>query len=114
MLHGGIIRFAARIAQGKVGEYKTGNAALLYDIPRRAEYHRWQTVLFKVSSDQTHGLVTHRSKRNEQHGIDAIRAALVEDCRGIAIDRLTLAVVGFYAVEAWREAADTAVCGILL
>ena len=38
-LHYRIIRLTARIPKGEVCEHETGNAALLDDIPRRADYY---------------------------------------------------------------------------
>ena len=62
-LHHRIIRLAARVAEGKVREHETGDRALLDDIARRAHYDGRQAIRFKLSSDQTHGLVANWSER---------------------------------------------------
>ena len=105
-MHHRIIRLTARVAEREVGEHEAGNAALLDDIPRRADYDGRNAVRLKVSSDQTHGLVADRSERYEKRNIDGVGATEVEDCRGILVDCPTLAEVRRHAVEAGRETAN--------
>ena len=106
LLHHRIIRLTARVAEGEVREHETGNAALLDDILRRADYDGRNAVRLKVSSDQTHGLVADRSERYEKRNVDLVSTAEVEDCRGILVDGPTLAEVHRHAVEAGRETAN--------
>ena len=105
-LHHRIIGLTARVAEGEVREHETGNAALLDDIPRRADYDRRNAVRLKVSSNQTHGLVADRSERYEKRNIDGVSATEAEDCGGIRVDGPTLAEVRRHAVEAGRETAN--------
>ena len=105
-LHLRIIRFTARIAEGEVREHEAGNAALLDDILRGADYDRRNAVRLKVSSDQTHGLVTDRSERYQKPNIDGVGTTEVEDCRGILVDGPPLAEVRRHPVEAGRETAN--------
>jgi hypothetical protein len=107
-LHHRIIRLTARVAEGEVSEHEAGNAALLDDIPRRANYDCRNAVRLKVSSDQTHGLMADRSERYEKRNIDRVCATEVEDCGGIRVDGPPLAEVRRHAVEAGRETANAA------
>jgi hypothetical protein len=99
-LHQRIIRLAAGVAQREVREHEAGYAALLDDIPRRADHHCRDPVCLKVSSDQTHGLMADRSERYEKRNIDGVGATEVEDRWGILVNGPSLAEVRRYAVEA--------------
>ena len=99
-LHHRIIRLTARVAEREVREHEAGNAALLDNIPCRADYDGRNAVRLEVSSDQTHGLVADRSERYEKRYIDGVSATEIEDCRGILVDRPTLAEVRRHSVEA--------------
>ena len=105
-LHRRIIRFAARIAQWEVREHEARNAALLDDIPRRADYYGRNAVRLEVPSDQTHGLMANRSQRHEKRNIDTVSTTQVEDCWSIPIDGPALAEVSRRAVKAWRKTAN--------
>src|SRR5712664_2959725 len=48
-LHHRIIRLTARVAEWEVREHEAGNAALLDDVLRRADYHGRNAVRLKVS-----------------------------------------------------------------
>ena len=106
-LHNRIIGLTARVAEGEVREHEARNAALLDDIPRRADYDGRNAVRLKVSSNQTHGLVADRSERYEKRNLDLVNTTEVEDCRGIRVDGPPLAEVRRHAVEAGRETANT-------
>ena len=80
-LHHRVIRLAARVAEGEVREHEAGDPALLDDVPGRADYDGRQAIRFKVSSDQTHGLVTNRSEREEKRDVDGISATEIAHCR---------------------------------
>ncbi len=73
-LHHCIIRLAARVAEGEVREHEARDPALLDDVPRRADYDRREASRFKVSSDQTHGLVANWSEREEKRDVDGVSA----------------------------------------
>ena len=105
-LHHRIIRLTARVAEREVREHEAGNAALLDDIPRRADYDGRNAVRLKVASDQAHGLVADRSERHEKRNIHGVRATKVEDCGSILFDGPTLAKVRRRAVEAGRQIAN--------
>jgi hypothetical protein len=62
-LHERILRFTAGVAEREVSEYEARHAALLDDILRGTDNHSRNAVRLKVSSDQTHGLMTNRSER---------------------------------------------------
>ena len=73
------------ISQGKVGEHETGDTALLNDVPRTAHDCRGYAIRLQMPRDQTHGLVANRSKRREEHGVEAVLAAPLEDPGGGAL-----------------------------
>ena len=105
-LHHRIIRLAARVAEWKVREHEAGDPTLLDDIPRRADYDGRQAIRFKVSSDQTHGLVANRSEREEKRDVDGVSATEIEHGRRILVDGSALAEVRRHAIEARRGTAD--------
>ena len=107
-LHVLISRLAARIAERKVGKDKARHPALLNDIARRAEDDRRNAVRFKMSGDQTHGLVTHRSQGDQQGNIDPILTTEVEHGRGILVDSPPRTIDRGHAVKARRQAAKPA------
>ena len=109
-LHRHIPRLAAGIPQRKICKDVAGNAAFLDNVPRTAEHHRGDSVALQVPRDQTHGLVTNGSEAGEQHGIHTVLPAPCEDLGGVALNRVALAVIGGYAVEAGRQRPDAA-CG---
>ena len=78
---------------------------MLDDIPRRADYNGREAIRLKVSSDQTHGLVANRSKREEKRDVDGVSATEIEDRRRILVDGSALAEVRRHAIEARRESA---------
>jgi len=71
-LHGLVAGLAQRIAERKIGKRKPGCAAVLNNIKRTAGYYGWNAVLFEMSRNQTHGLVTHGSQRNQKYGVGLI------------------------------------------
>ena len=107
-LHVRIARLAARIAERKVGKDKTRHPALLNNIAGRAEDDRRNAVRFKMSGDQTHGLVTHRSQGDQQGNIDPILMAEVEHGRGILVNSPPRTIDSGHAVKARRQAAKPA------
>ena len=58
---------------------KSGDAAFLDDVAGRAHDYCRHAVLLEVSRYQTHGLVADRSKRREEHGIDIVLTAPLQD-----------------------------------
>ncbi len=107
-LHVLISRLAARIAERKVGKDKARYPALLNNIARRAEDDRRNAVRFKMSGDQTHGLVTHRSQGDQQGNIDPILTTEVEHGRGILVNSPPRTIDRGHAVKARRQAAKPA------
>ncbi len=105
-LHHRIIRLATRVAEGEVREHEAGNPALLDYITCRADYDARQAIRFKVSSDQTHGLVANRSQREEKRDVDGVSATKIENFRRIFVDSSALAIVRRHAVETRRGTAD--------
>ena len=110
-LHRRVIRLAARVAEREIREHEAGNAALLDDVPRRADDDGRQAVGFKVSRDQTHGLVANRSEREEERDVDGVSATEIEDGRRILVDSSALTIIRRHAVKARRGTADAAGSG---
>ena len=113
-LHSRVVGLAARIAERKIGKDKARHAALLNDIARRAEDDRGNTLRLKMSGDQTHGLVTHRSQGDQQGNIDRVLTTEVEHGRGILVNGLPRTIDRGYAVEARRQAAQPALGHVLI
>jgi len=82
-LHLFVPGFPAGVSQREIGENESRDATFLYDVPGGTHDHGSNAVLFKMSSNQTHGLVTHRSEPGEEYGINAILAAPLEDLWGV-------------------------------
>jgi len=61
-LHRSIVGFATRIAQREIREREPWNGTFLDDVSSAADDNRWYSGLFDNTCNQTHGLVTHRSK----------------------------------------------------
>ena len=113
-LHVLVVGLAARITERKVGKDKARYPALLDNIAGRAEDDRGNAVRFKMSGDQTHGLVTHRSQGDQQGNIDPILTTKVKDGRGILLNSLPRTIDRGYAVEARRQAAKPAFGHVLI
>ena len=82
-LHRSIVGTAAGIAEGKIYMKIARHSRVLDDVDSRANNESWDTVRFKVSRDQTHGLVTYGSQRNEENNIDCILSAQVKQMRRV-------------------------------
>ena len=113
-LHLLISRLAARVAEREVGKDKARHPALLNNITGRAEDDRWDTVRFKMSGDQTHGLVTDGSQGDQQGNIDSILTTEVEDGRGIFVHSLPCTIDRGHAVKARRQAAKPTFFHVLI
>ena len=107
-LHVLVVGLAAWITEGKVGKDKTRYAALLNNIARRAQDDCGNALRLKMSGDQTHGLVTHRSQGDQQGNIDPILTTEVEHGRGILVHSLPHTIDRGHAIEARRQAAQPA------
>ena len=69
-LHVGIPRVSAGVSQREVAENEAGHAAMLHDILGGADDDGGNAVGFEMTGDQTHGLVTDRSKRRQDRRLD--------------------------------------------
>ena len=56
---------AAGVAERKVDEDEAGDATLFDNVTGRPNHHGGDAGFFEISCSQAHGLVTHRSKRDE-------------------------------------------------
>ena len=61
--------------------------------------------LFEGTCNQTHGLVTHRSKRNQNHGVDAIFLCARDDFGRVGMGA-ALRFFRRHAIEALADAAN--------
>ncbi len=60
------------IAQWEVDEYEARYACGFDDVLGTTHHDRGYASFFKVSCNQTHGLVTYRSKRHQDHRVDPV------------------------------------------
>ncbi len=74
-LHFRVFRSAHGIAKRKIAEEETRDAAFLHNVSCRSSDDGRNAGFFEMTRDQTHGLVTNRSKRNEQRDIDLVFSA---------------------------------------
>lgn len=79
MLHLDIEGTAAGIAKREVGKQEASDAAVFDDVPGTTDDHSGDAIRFEVSGNQTHGLVTDRSNRDEDGGIDRILLTPLQD-----------------------------------
>jgi len=80
-LHLFVPGLAKGISQWKVRKKETRHAAFLDNIPRRADNNGGNVVFFEMPGYQTHGLVTDRSNRRKNYGINAILFAKLKHLR---------------------------------
>src|SRR5262249_61882832 len=71
-------RTARGVAEREIAEEEAGNAALLDDVLGAAHDHGRNTVGLEGPGDQTHGLVTDRSARNEEGDVRRVLLAAPE------------------------------------
>lgn len=64
-LHRTISRLPTRIAEWKIAEEKSWNATFFDNVAGGADDHCRDPLRFEIACDQTHGLVTDRSERDE-------------------------------------------------
>ena len=94
-----ILRAAARIAQGEIAEQKPRHADVFDDVLGASQDNRRDAVRFEVTGGQTHGLVTHRSNRDENDGVDLVFAHPRQELRAVLVEGGAMAAVGRSAVE---------------
>ncbi len=111
-LHLPVIGNAAGVAERKIAEQEARDPAFLDDVSGRTDDHGGDAILFQMSRDQTHGLVTDRSQRNEQGDIHPVFAAAAENLRRIILEGSPLAVVRRHAEEMLRNRSDPAGIGV--
>ena len=90
---------AGGVAERKIGEQKARHAAMADDIHRRADNHRRDSVRFKVTRNQTHGLVADRSYGEKNRPFGTLVAQQGQQRRGVFGFGFAVAVFGGHAVE---------------
>lgn len=108
VLHSRVPRLAAGVAEREVHEQEAWHAALLDDVPGRADDDGRNAGGFQVPCDQTHGLVTDGSKRDEKGDVDTVLAHPGFDLGRIVLDGESLAVVRRDAIESRIERPEMA------
>lgn len=98
----GVEGAARRVAERVVDEEEAGDPALLDDVTGRTDDDGGDSGGFEATCDQTHGLVTDRSKWDEQRDVDTVVVGPGGDLVGVEAG-LALAVFGGDAVEALVE-----------
>lgn len=107
-LHGPVVGSAAWTAEGKVGEHKAGHSALFDNVSGTSDHDSGNADVLQMAGDQTHGLMTDRSERDQQHQVDIILPAPDADLFGVGHGE-TLTVAGGYTEESIVDLADSAV-----
>ncbi len=97
-----ITRWAHRVAERQVGKGKARDAHFIDDVSGRTDDERWNAVRFEVTGGQTHGLMTHRSKRCQHRKVNTIFGKPLTNALGPPV-RPSLAVNRGYTCEAWRK-----------
>ena len=92
-----------RVAKRQIAEQKTRHTAVFHDVFGTPHDHRWDAVRFQVSSDQTHGLVAHRSIRHEQGNVCLVFLTAAQNLWAILLHGHALAAVRGGAVKALRQ-----------
>ena len=99
-----------RITQRIVNEDKPRDSCGFDNVLGATDNHGRDTSFFEMTCDQTHGLMTDRSKRHQHHDIDVVFFGPGHDLCCIGVGS-TLRVLGGHAVEAIADTADHAVVG---
>ncbi len=107
-LHLTITGLPARIAQREVNEQEPRHPCLFHDVAGAPDDNCRDPSFFQPARNQTHGLVTDGSKRNEQRDVDAILLAPHRDLVGVETG-LALAVLGWDTEEAVVQRTDPTV-----
>ena len=91
----GIVGSSCRVAQRVVEKNLSRVAGAGSDIPGVGVGDRGDAPCFQHTGDQTHGLVAHRSERNQKRRLDPVLAAAAQDLgrevrHAVEDERLTL------------------------
>ena len=101
-----VMRPARRIAEREIAEQKARHADIFDNVLGASHDHGRDAVLFEVTGGQTHGLVTHRSNRDENDRVNLVLAHPLQQLRAIPVQGRAVAAVGRRAVKARRDLAD--------
>ena len=91
-LHVSLPGFSAGIPQREVGKEESGHTAVFDDIDGGSQDHGGYAVGLQKSCDQTHGLVTDGSQRDQQGNVDLVFLTHLQDFRPILFIGFPLAV----------------------
>ncbi len=108
MLHSAVIGLAARVAEREIDEQESRHPCLLDDVAGAPDHHGRDSRCLQPTRSQTHGLVTHRSKWNEQCDVNAVLSTPFAHPVGIE-GGLALAVFGRHTEEAMVQRTDRSV-----
>ena len=104
----GVAGASSRVAERVVDVQQARNTSGFDDVLGTPDDHGGNAGFLDMACDQTHGLVTHRSKGNEHHRIDTVFACPFDDAIGVFV-RAALGVFGRYAVEPLGNRTDPAI-----
>ena len=96
------------VAKRKIGEEKSRNAAMFDNVAGGSDDDRRNAVFFKVTGDQTHGLVANRSDGNEERRVRMSSNDAAQNFRCVGFFREAMAVHRRYAMEFLGQAAEQA------
>lgn len=113
-LHRAIVGAAAGVAEGEVHMKIARHSRVLDNVDCRANDKRRDAVRFKVSRDQTHGLVTNGSQRDEEGNVDCILSTQIEQMRRVDLVCIALRIICGHRVEALTKLADNPAFGSLI
>jgi hypothetical protein len=107
VLHSLIPRFAAGVAEWEINEQKTRDATFFNDVSTRADNNGWNSRGFQMSCNQTHGLVTDRSQRDEDCDINVVFPHPTFNLRRVLLFVQTLAVICWRAIESLAHRSNS-------
>lgn len=99
---------AAGVAQWDIGEREAWDPNRLDDVFGGTEDHGGEAFGLQVTGKQTHGLVTNRSNRHQQHHIGAIVTYQLGELGGVIFGGAALAANRRRTVEARRQPTQAA------
>ena len=79
---------------------------MLDDVPAGTDDNGRDTVFFKMSGCQTHGLMAYRSQGDEEGGVSTVCDQAAEDFWSVVLNRLPMAIIGRYTVKMLGQTSD--------
>ena len=103
-----VLRASRRVAPRKIAEQEARRARKFDDVLGATDNNGGDAVLLQMPGRQTHGLMTYRSIRDENCGVDTIGAAARQQFGTVLFQRRAVAAVHRRTAKARRDLADPA------